>query len=52
MAKIKVLIIDDSSVIRSIVKEILSNEPDIEVVGEAVDPIEARELIKKKILTF
>jgi len=47
MKKIKVLIIDDSSVIRNIVNEILSNDKDIEVVGEAKDPFVARELIKK-----
>ena len=47
MNKIKVLIIDDSSVIRAIVREVLSGEPDIDVVGEAEDPIDAREQIKK-----
>lgn len=47
MNKIKVLIIDDSSVIRSIVREILNYEPNIEVVGEAEDPYIARELIKE-----
>lgn len=45
--KIKVLIVDDSSVIRSIIKEVLSGEPDIEVIGEAKDPFVARDLIKK-----
>lgn len=47
MKKIKVLIIDDSTVIREIVKEVLSDDPDIEVIGEAKDPFVARELIKK-----
>ncbi|WP_426357150.1 protein-glutamate methylesterase/protein-glutamine glutaminase [Pseudocolwellia sp. HL-MZ19] len=47
MNKVKVLIVDDSSVIRSIIKEVLSNEADIEVVGEAKDPYVARDLIKK-----
>lgn len=47
MNKIKVLIIDDSSVIRSIVKEVLSDQDDIEVVGEAKDPFVARDLIKQ-----
>lgn len=47
MDTIKVLIVDDSSVIRGIVKEILSDDPLIEVVGEAKDPFVARELIKK-----
>ncbi|MBL4940272.1 MAG: chemotaxis response regulator protein-glutamate methylesterase [Colwellia sp.] len=47
MSTIKVLVIDDSSVIRNIVKDALSQAPNIEVVGEAEDPIVARELIKK-----
>jgi two-component system chemotaxis response regulator CheB len=45
--KIKVLVVDDSSVIRSILKELLSNQIDIEVVGEAEDPFVAREQIKR-----
>ncbi|MDO7084957.1 chemotaxis response regulator protein-glutamate methylesterase [Pseudocolwellia sp. AS88] len=47
MDKSKVLIIDDSSVIRSIIKEVLLDETEIEVVGEAKDPFVARDLIKK-----
>lgn len=47
MKKIAVLVIDDSSVIRNIVKDALKDELDIEVVGEAEDPIIARDLIKK-----
>jgi len=47
MNKIRVLIIDDSSVIRGIVRDVLSGEADIEVVGEAKDPLIAREQIKK-----
>jgi len=47
MSKIKVLVIDDSSVIRNIVKESLSDVATIEVVGEAEDPYVARDLIKK-----
>ena len=47
MKPIKVLIIDDSSVIRAIINEILKDDPEIEVVGEAKDPIIAREKIKK-----
>ena len=47
MNKIKVLIVDDSALIRNIVREILSHDEQIEVVGEAEDPFVARELIKK-----
>lgn len=46
MTKIRVLIVDDSPTIRSIVRGVLSRDPGIEVVGAAGDPIEARELIK------
>jgi two-component system chemotaxis response regulator CheB len=45
--KIKVLIVDDSALIRSVMKEIIGKQPDMEVVGVAPDPIVARELIKK-----
>jgi two-component system, chemotaxis family, protein-glutamate methylesterase/glutaminase len=34
---IRVLIVDDSNTIRMILKELLSADPEIEVVGEAVD---------------
>ncbi|MDB5907477.1 MAG: chemotaxis response regulator protein-glutamate methylesterase [Massilia sp.] len=45
--KIKVLIVDDSALIRSVMKEIISSQPDMEVVGVAPDPLVARELIKQ-----
>jgi two-component system chemotaxis response regulator CheB len=44
--KIKVLVIDDSALIRSIMSEIISDQPDMMVVGVAPDPIVAREMIK------
>jgi len=44
---IKVLIIDDSALIRQLMTEILSSDPEIEVVGTAQDPLVAREKIKK-----
>jgi two-component system chemotaxis response regulator CheB len=47
MAKIKVLIIDDSALIRGVMREIINSQPDLEVVGQAPDPITARELIKQ-----
>jgi two-component system chemotaxis response regulator CheB len=45
--KTKVLIVDDSALIRSIMKEIINSQPDMEVVGLAPDPLVARELIKQ-----
>ncbi|MFN9323318.1 MAG: chemotaxis response regulator protein-glutamate methylesterase [Holosporales bacterium] len=47
MKKIRVLIVDDSALIREIFKEILSADESIDVVGTAVDPIDAREKIKQ-----
>jgi two-component system chemotaxis response regulator CheB len=46
MAKIRVLIIDDSALIRSLLTEIISKQPDLEVVGAAPDPLVAREMIR------
>jgi two-component system chemotaxis response regulator CheB len=42
---IKVLIVDDSALVRQILKSGLDKEPGIEVVGTAVDPYQARDLI-------
>ena len=42
----RVLIVDDSATMRQIIREILSNDPQLEVVGEACDPHQAREAIK------
>ncbi len=47
MAKIKVLIVDDSALIRGVMKEIINSQPDMEVVGVAPDPLVARDLIKQ-----
>lgn len=44
---IKVLIIDDSPLIRQLLSEILQQAKDITVVGCAEDPYQAREMIKK-----
>jgi len=44
--KIKVLVIDDSALIRGVLKEIINRETDMECVGAAPDPLVARELIK------
>jgi len=47
MTKIKVVIVDDSALIRSVMTEIVNSQPDMEVVGVAPDPLVARELIKR-----
>jgi two-component system chemotaxis response regulator CheB len=43
---IKVLVVDDSALIREVLTRMLGAERDIVVVGAAADPIEAREMIK------
>ncbi len=47
-AKTKVLIVDDSALIRSVMREIVDSQPDMEVVGVAPDPLVARELIRER----
>jgi two-component system chemotaxis response regulator CheB len=46
-AKIRVLIVDDSRMIRDVLTAILSEQPDIEVVGGAADAFQARDMIKE-----
>jgi two-component system chemotaxis response regulator CheB len=43
--KIRVLIVDDSAMVRKILSNALAAEPDLEVVGTAPDPIVARDKI-------
>lgn len=43
---IKVLIIDDSALMRSVLTEIINRAPDLRVVGAAPDPLAASEMIK------
>jgi len=45
--KIKVLCVDDSALIRSLMTEIINDQPDMTVVATAPDPLVARELIKQ-----
>lgn len=47
MKKIKVLVVDDSELIRQVLTEIISSAPDLGVVGTAEDPYDAREKIKQ-----
>jgi len=49
MKKIKVLIVDDSALVRQTLCDILNSDPEIEVVGSAADPILAAERMKKII---
>ncbi|MBN2646983.1 MAG: chemotaxis response regulator protein-glutamate methylesterase [Thiotrichales bacterium] len=44
---VKVLIVDDSQLVRDMLTEMLSGDPGIQVLGGAADPFEAREKIKQ-----
>ncbi|MCR5877633.1 chemotaxis response regulator protein-glutamate methylesterase [Phenylobacterium sp. J367] len=44
---IRVLVVDDSATMRSLISATLKRDPEIEVVGQAGDPYEAREAIKQ-----
>ncbi|MEO5958191.1 MAG: response regulator, partial [Opitutaceae bacterium] len=44
---IRVLVVDDSSVVRKLVSDALKQDPEIEVVGTAIDPYVARDKIKE-----
>ena len=44
--KTRVLIVDDSSLMRRLLTSVLSEDPEIEVVDAAPDPLVAREMIK------
>jgi two-component system chemotaxis response regulator CheB len=48
MAKIKVLIVDDSAVVRKVLSEKLLASPDIEILGAASDPIFAMDKMKQQ----
>ena len=53
--KIRLLIVDDSALMREVLTEILSQDPEIEVIGTASDPYQAREKIlrlKPDVLTL
>jgi len=45
--KIRVLVVDDSALVRKMLTEMLEQDPAIEVVGSAQDPFMAREKIKQ-----
>ena len=44
---VRVVIVDDTRSIRAMIRALLGRDPNIEVVGEAGDPYEARELIRE-----
>jgi two-component system chemotaxis response regulator CheB len=46
MRKIRVLIIDDSALVRSLLTQIVNRDPELEAIGAAPDPLVAREMIR------
>jgi len=47
MNKTRVVVVDDSALVRGLLAEIINREPDMECVGVAADPIVAREVIRR-----
>jgi two-component system, chemotaxis family, protein-glutamate methylesterase/glutaminase len=48
-SRIRVLIVDDSAVVRQTLKEVLSSDPEIEIIGTAGDPFVAAERIAEQV---
>ncbi len=44
--KTRVVVVDDSALVRSLLAEIINRQPDMECVGAAADPLVAREMIR------
>ncbi|HEY4587211.1 MAG TPA: response regulator, partial [Brevundimonas sp.] len=47
MSAVSVLVVDDSATMRSLISAVLRRDPEINVVGAAADPLEARAKIKE-----
>ncbi len=46
MAKTRVVVVDDSALVRSLLGEIINRQSDMECIGAAADPLVAREMIR------
>lgn len=47
MAKTRVVVVDDSALVRSLLTEIINRQPDMQCIGAAADPLVAREMIRE-----
>ena len=45
--KIRVIVVDDSALVRSLLAEIINRQPDMQCIGAANDPLIAREMIRE-----
>ena len=46
-APARVLVVDDSPTMRGLISAVLSSDPEVDVIGQAGDALEAREAIKR-----
>ncbi len=49
MKKIKVMLVDDSALVRSTLTDVLSSDPEIEVIATAADPFIAAKKLRKEV---
>lgn len=47
MKRVRTLVVDDSATVRTLISNILSRDPGIEVIGQARDAAQARQMIKE-----
>ncbi len=47
-AKTRVVVVDDSALVRGLLAEIIDRQPDLVCIGTAADPLVAREMIREK----
>jgi two-component system chemotaxis response regulator CheB len=48
MSKIKVMVVDDSAVMRQVMGRVLEADPELELIGAAADPLLAMERMKRQ----
>ncbi|MBN8487154.1 MAG: chemotaxis response regulator protein-glutamate methylesterase [Burkholderiales bacterium] len=46
MTKTRVVVVDDSALVRNLLAEIINRQPDMQCIGAAADPFAAREMIR------
>src|SRR5574343_1020189 len=46
MTKTRVVVVDDSALVRNLLAEIINRQPDLQCIASAADPFAAREMIR------